>query len=113
MENYRSFEIRSVLFPSWQGQHCHTQIAQSQKAPDSPWAVQHSGTQQLVRQYAATREEAQKKADWLFKASKAVDFKNRPRLFKDMQDSSADFGLDWSKLGYPEKTLFDTEETEK
>jgi hypothetical protein len=64
----------------------------------------------MVWQYAATREEAQEKADWLFKKSKAVDFRNRPSLFKKRDDCSELFGLDWSKLGYPEKTLFDTEE---
>jgi hypothetical protein len=75
MESLSCFEVKSIVFPSKAGMHCIQTIFPSEKPASSPPSLSCFGSWCVALQYAATREEAAKKAASMFKAVGAKNFK--------------------------------------
>jgi hypothetical protein len=102
MEREKSFEVRSLVFSSSAGMHCIQEIFPSERSVNTAPSVHSVFGWSTVKQYCATREEAEQKAAHLFRAVGATDFKARA--------SAVVSPPEWSGVPETDATILDFKE---
>jgi hypothetical protein len=94
MKQKMNFEIQSVLFSNSTGIQCRNHITARAGAPETPWTISYLDTIVVVRQFAATLEEAEQKAAFVQKRANSAVFRCPRRQHVPVLQQ---LYLDWEK----------------